>query len=146
MNRKTYLILVIASAVIAALSLAMVVWTHVSESAYESLVSASMGLQLAYIVSAPLLVESIAFAGMITLVHLAHLRLGKAQRTVSLVLGLVLTLAVVLGSLVAAYLPSALQIVAVVCVLLAAQYPLCMIVPALMLGFGLALPKEPKEA
>lgn len=146
MNRKTYIVLMIASAVIAALSLAMVVWTHVSESAYESLVTASMGLQLAYIVSAPLLVESIAFAGMASLVHFGHLRLGRTQKTVSLVLGIVLTLFVVLGSLVAAYLPSALQTVVVVCVLIAAQYPLCMIVPALMLGFGLALPKEPKEA
>lgn len=146
MNRKTYIVLMIVSAVVAVLSLAMVLWTHMSESAYESLVTASMGLQLAYIVSSPLLVECIAFAGMITLVHLGHLRLGKTQRIVSLMLGCVLTLFVVAGSLVAAYLPSALQIVVVVCVLIAAQYPLCMIVPALMLGFGLALPKERAEA
>ncbi|GEM_PF-851122 len=145
MEKKRYLAALIVAAIIFVASLAIYIWFLTTDASDEIVLTGPAALQYGYILCLPLMVGTAVFAAAISIVHFAKLHIGRIAKTVLLILGILFTALVVVGPLVAAFLPEALQILVVACVLVAARYAAVMIVPACLLGFGLAPVKDKVE-
>jgi len=142
MGKKKLMGSLLAAGIVSAASIVMYFVSQSVGASNEAVLTASSPRLYAYIVSLPMLLWAMGFAGGIVLDRTLHLYTPNVIKLICLVFGWVAVGLVVGSAWIAPLIPPMGQLVLGAGLFLAARHPLIMLVMGFVLGIGFAPPKE----